>query len=230
MSEVKSLRIKQPRSLTELVVERMREAIIEGQFALGENISEDKLAEAFGVSRTPVRDALMQLQQTGLVVVRPKRGSFVFSPTLADVEELCEYRLMLEMQALRLSIARDHKGLVKAVRAAIAAMDGAQAAGDQYAYGRADAAFHRAAFDHCGNRLVEAAYNTAEGQLAAIRTSLSEEYGRPGDASYPEHLQMAEMIAAKDMEALATVMDEHVWRTMRVARKSLPAHKGTRRA
>ena len=224
------MRIRQPRSLTELVVDRLRKAIVEGQFALGENISEDKLAEAFGVSRTPVRDALMQLQQSGLVVVRPKRGSFVFSPTLSDVEELCEYRLMLEMQALRLSTARDHAGLVTAVRGAIAAMDAALASGDQYAYGHADAAFHRAAFDHCGNRLVENAYNTAEGQLAAVRTSLSEEYGRPGDASYPEHLQMAEMIAARDMDALAAVMDEHVWRTMRVARKSLPVPEGARRA
>lgn len=222
MESVRQLRIEQPKSISQMVVERLREAIIDGHFGLGENISEDKLAEMFGVSRTPIRDALSQLQQSGLVVVRPKRGSFVFSPTLADVETLCEYRLMLEMQALRLAMARDHGALVDAIKSAVTAMTEALNAGDQFAYARADAAFHRAFFDSCGNRLIKEAYTVAEGQLGAIRSSLSVAYGQPGDQSYAEHRQMADLIAAKDDDSLAAIMDEHVWRTLRVAREALP--------
>lgn len=226
MSGARQLRITQPQSISQMVVERLREAIIDGHFGLGENISEDKLAEAFGVSRTPVRDALSQLQNSGLVVVRPKRGSFVFSPTLADVETLCEYRLMLEMQALRLSLKRNHAQLVSTIQSAVAAMTDALEASDQFAYARADAAFHRAFFESCGNRLIEDAYTVAEGQLGAIRSSLSVAYGRPGDQSYAEHRQMADLIVAKDADALAAIMDEHVWRTLRVARDALPKEEG----
>ncbi len=221
MESGRKLRIEQPKSISQMVVERLREAIIDGHFSLGENISEDKLAETFGVSRTPIRDALSQLQQSGLVVVRPKRGSFVFSPTLADVETLCEYRLMLEMQALRLSMKRGHQELVSKICAAVEVMTEALEAGDQFAYARADAAFHRAFFDSCGNRLIEDAYTVAEGQLGAIRSSLSVAYGKPGDQSYAEHRQMVDLIVAKDADTLTAIMDEHVWRTLRVARNAL---------
>ncbi|MCD1262541.1 hypothetical protein B5M44_02480 [Shinella sumterensis] len=230
MVGTRQFRIKQPQSIAQMVVERLREAIIDGHFGLGENISEDKLAETFGVSRTPIRDALLQLQQSGLVIVRPKRGTFVFSPTLADVEILCEYRLMLEMQALRLSMTRNHGDLTDAIQSAVTVMTAALEASDQFAYARADAAFHRAFFDLCGNRLIRDAYTVAEGQLGAIRSSLSVAYGRPGDQSYAEHKQIAELIAAKDIDALAAVMDEHVWRTLRVARDALPEDAGSRRS
>jgi DNA-binding GntR family transcriptional regulator len=230
LGEVKNLRIKQPRSLTELVVERLREAIIEGQFALGENISEDKLAEAFGVSRTPVRDALMQLQQTGLVIVRPKRGSFVFSPTLADVEELCEYRLMLETQALKLSIDRNFDGVVHTAQIQVDAMSEAQESGDQRGYARADTAFHRSFFDHCGNRFVQEAFQLAEGRLATLRTVLTVPYRQRRDASYDEHRQIVEIIKAKDVSALHRILEEHIGRTLRVAQDSLPVAQSAKKA
>ena len=90
MTAKMKLRIDPPKTLTEIVAAKLREAIIEGHYAFGENISEDKLAAAFGVSRTPVRDALNALQFTGLVTVKPKRGSFVFNPTIEDVGEICD--------------------------------------------------------------------------------------------------------------------------------------------
>ena len=96
----------QPRSLTALVTERIREAIVDGRFALGEALSELKLAAALNVSRTPVRDALTALQLQGLIDVRPQSGSFVFLPSEEDVAELAEFRRVLEMTALRFCFAR----------------------------------------------------------------------------------------------------------------------------
>ena len=69
----KKFAIEMPKSLTEIVAQRVRQAIIDGEFALGQMISEETLAESFGVSRTPVRDALTLLQTTGLVEIRSKR-------------------------------------------------------------------------------------------------------------------------------------------------------------
>ena len=79
------------RSLTTQVTEVIRDAIIDGRFPLGEALSELKLAAAFKVSRTPVREALTALQSQGLIEIRPQSGSFVFMPSDEDVGELAEF-------------------------------------------------------------------------------------------------------------------------------------------
>ncbi|MGA1289343.1 MAG: GntR family transcriptional regulator, partial [Rubrivivax sp.] len=80
------------------LADRLREAIMRGDFTLGEALSELKLASAFGVSRTPVREALTTLQREGLIDIRPQSGSFVFLPSEEDVAELAEFRSMVEVQ------------------------------------------------------------------------------------------------------------------------------------
>ena len=117
------MRIAQPKSLTEMVVARLEQAIVDGEFALGEAISEETLAKTFGVSRTPVRDALTALQRSGLVVVLPKRGSFVFRPSAADTAALCDYRYLLECEGLRLSRLAGPAEAKAAMDRAITAME-----------------------------------------------------------------------------------------------------------
>ena len=141
--------IDMPKSLTEIVAARLRQAIIDGEFALGQMISEETLAESFGVSRTPVRDALTLLQTTGLVEVRPKRGSFVFRPTEEDVIKVCEYRVLLEVHAARQSSERNRDLLLADLRRVYNEMQQAFAADDTVRYGRCDTEFHQVLFLHC---------------------------------------------------------------------------------
>ena len=82
---------------------RLREAIIDGEFALGAVISEEMIAQSFGVSRTPVREAMGQLQLQGLVVIRPQVGSFVFTPSADDIQALCAFRIIIEPKAAELA-------------------------------------------------------------------------------------------------------------------------------
>lgn len=210
MSSAPPLRIVQPKSLTEIVVDRLREAIVEGEFALGENISEDRLAEMFGVSRTPVREALLQLQQTGLVVVRPKRGSYVFLPTAEDVAQLCAFRLMLEAPAIDMAVRHDREGLLSALDIQLDVMARAQADGDRRAYARADSAFHKCFFDFCGNRLVQDAFRLAEGRIATLRTAFTTPHDTHRDASFEQHLRMVALLRAGRMEALHALVAAHV--------------------
>ena len=142
----KKFAIEMPKSLTEIVAQRVRQAIIDGEFALGQMISEETLAESFGVSRTPVRDALTLLQTTGLVEIRSKRGSYVFQPDEADVQAICDFRAMLELHGATLSRAADREATLAALREAQAQMEAAAAADDDVAYGRGDSAFHEAFF------------------------------------------------------------------------------------
>ena len=68
---------------------------------------QDNLAENFGVSKTPVREALAQLRLEGLVRIVPQRGAFVFTLSAREVMNMCELRLTLEAAALRLAFERD---------------------------------------------------------------------------------------------------------------------------
>ena len=221
MGGVGSLRIDRPRSLTELVTERLREAIIEGRFQLGENISEDRLAEAFGVSRTPVHDALIALQIAGLVVIRPQLGTFVFCPTMRDVEELCEYRLMLESQAAMLSMKRNPGELVDALSTSMDRMRSAQEDENESVYAQSDTAFHQCFFDFCENGLVQDAFRLVDGRIATMRSAWTVPFRQRRDASYEEHLKIIDLLKKKDIEAFYGVLDEHINRTKRVAARSL---------
>ena len=99
--------IERPESLTESVVKRLREAIVSGDFELGQPLSERQLAELLEVSKTPVREALAQLRLEGLVRILPQRGAFVFTLSQQEVVEICELRQALEASALRAAIERN---------------------------------------------------------------------------------------------------------------------------
>jgi DNA-binding GntR family transcriptional regulator len=204
------MRIEQPKTLTEIVSQKLREAIIEGHYAFGENISEDKLAAAFGVSRTPVRDALSALQFTGLVTVKPKRGSFVFNPTIEEVGEICDYRLMLEREALRLSMEKDAAGFVAGLEQIIERMRERMKEQDEYGYVRLDTEFHNLFFDHCGNSLVQTAFELVEARIATIRTALNARFKQRREDSFDQHVEIVEALKAGDWDTANAVLKDHI--------------------
>lgn len=83
-------------NLREVVYERIKSAIIKGLIPAGAKLSEIELSHQFDVSRTPVREAIRQLAETGLVVLTARRGAFVFLPTAEGIQNLYEVRGALE--------------------------------------------------------------------------------------------------------------------------------------
>ncbi|HKX40336.1 MAG TPA: GntR family transcriptional regulator, partial [Burkholderiaceae bacterium] len=156
-----SFKIETPKSLATIVAQRLREAIIDGEFALGAMIPEETLATSFGVSRTPVREALNQLQLLGLVSIRPQRGSYVFEPSEADIVALCEFRFVMEPRAAELAWRHDKAAALGDLKSAVAEMAAARKAKDAVRYSRADTRLHEAFVHHCGNPYLQAAYATA---------------------------------------------------------------------
>jgi DNA-binding GntR family transcriptional regulator len=221
---MKKFEIETPKSLTEIVAGRLREAIIDGDFRLGELISEETLAQSFGVSRTPVRDALTLLQTTGLVEIRAKRGSFVFQPNEADIRAICDFRIVLEVHGARLSHGLDKKGLLADLRAVVGEMAAADAANDSVRYGRTDSAFHEALFSRCGNAYVRDAYRLMSGKVAALRTNLSRQFADARAVSLAEHRKVIALIDRADFDGLERLLQLHVGRTVeafRLARAAL---------
>ena len=82
--------------LSDEVVERLRESILRGHFAPGDRLREEQLADALGVSRGPIRNALVQLEREGLAVRRPNRGAVVAELSRVDLEEVFSLRLAIE--------------------------------------------------------------------------------------------------------------------------------------
>lgn len=91
-------------SLADIVTGRIREAIIRGKLHPGERLSEPSLASEFGVSRSPVREALVRLESEGLVLRQANRGFFVWYPVEDDVDEIFSLRVMMESLAAELVI------------------------------------------------------------------------------------------------------------------------------
>jgi len=200
-------------SLGAQLAERIRSAIISAEFDLGEALSEDGLAAAFGVSRTPVREALRLLQTQGLVAVVPKSGTFVFNPSEADIAELCEFRSMLEVKAASLALQRAAAATLADLRPAVESMVQAQAQGDMRLYGRADMAFHLAFFGHCGNRHLAEAYDMCLGRVSALRTHLAfASKGEPA-RSFADHQRIVAIFAGEDAADLPEILDQHILRT-----------------
>lgn len=218
---MRSFKFDTPKSLSQKVMLRLRQAIIEGDLKLGAVIAEEMLAQSFGVSRTPIREAMSLLQSQGLVVVRPQVGSFVFTPSAADIAELCAFRIIIEPKAAELAHRHDRDGALTAMKLAIAAMEQALAAKDNVAYGRADTALHDAFFAHCGNHYLVESHQLVAGRVAALRTNLSAPIDVQTPASFDEHCTLLQLFERGEFTAFEKLMTSHITNSGRTYAQSL---------
>lgn len=141
------------RSIGDMVYEVLREALLSGAFAPGEHLRQEALATAIGVSRLPVRSALIKLDTEGLVTFNPRRGAVVKTLTHAQVREIYELRNLLEPYALRKSMARMTPDRVERLRERADLLD-AEHEGGSFVDLRVE--FYRELYDAENNpRLVE---------------------------------------------------------------------------
>ncbi len=93
------------RTVGDLAYSALRQAILSGLLAPGEKLGQEELARSLGISREPIRSAILQLASDGLVVVHPHRGAVVRALSVARIREIYELRILLESHAVRLGIA-----------------------------------------------------------------------------------------------------------------------------
>jgi len=227
--------IDQPKTLMEATAEQIREAIVSGELPLGSKLSEQRLADVLGVSRSPVRDALASLQNEGLVNISAKRGSFVFTPDLKEVDDLCEYRAVLEAAALRMAIARNPQALVAGMEKSVAYMQAALEKQDVRSYTRGDLQFHKAIIETCGNRSIAHAYQRTISPVKALRTHLFTIMNAALDRSMEEHAAILEACRAGDADEAVRLLEEHVshlvdaFRTALAEQEAEPPRRTSRR-
>ena len=132
-----------PKSLTELAHDSIRQLIVGGELAMGAQLSEATLAGQLGISKTPVREALLRLRVDGLIDIQPQRGTFVFSLTPRQVEEICAFREVVEVTALKLAMEARRAELLKALQANVREMALARRTRNWAAIRQLDEAFHQ---------------------------------------------------------------------------------------
>ncbi len=204
--------IERPESLSESVTKRLRAAIVSGDLALGQPLSERQLAGLLEVSKTPVREALAQLRLEGLVRILPQRGAFVFTLSQREVVEICELRQALEASALRQAMERNPASFLEALGAVVVKMRKARKRRDEKTYLTEDTNFHLCFFSHCGNTLMQQNYGMFVGKIAALRTHLAHK-PQHTELSFREHEAMLEAVASGDAATALQVLDVHIART-----------------
>jgi DNA-binding GntR family transcriptional regulator len=208
MDVIMPARIVRPRSLATMVTDQIRDLIVMGRLAAGEQISENTLAEKLGTSRTPVREAFAKLESEGLLAVRPQRGTFVVPFELADVKQTCELRGILEVGALQLACERNRAGLCAALRASV---DRAEAALSERVedYHPFDTAFHEELIQWSGNDQLIDAYSRISGRVRRLRFQFIRTLSKI-EGSQRDHRAIVEHLEAGRDDAALSELRHHV--------------------
>lgn len=206
------MKLVRPKSLTDMVADEVRSRIIDGRIGLGAGLSENSLAAELGISKTPVREALLQLKQEGLVQVQPQRGTYVFRLEAEQVEMISELRDVLEVAAIQAAVTRNPQKLATRMAEIYAAMRQAYDADDRVAYRKLDGEYHEAIIDLCGNDYIRNAYRQISFCVAALRSRLSNE-AQLNKLSIADHREMLRLVKAGEVAPLRKLLRTHIGQT-----------------
>jgi DNA-binding GntR family transcriptional regulator len=197
------------RSASAAAGEVIREAIIDGRLAPGQRLKEEELARELGMSRTPVREALLLLQSEGLVQSIPRRGATVRSYAVDDLDDMYQLRAVLEGYAARRAAARISPEDVARLKKSCERFDRLRAEDDLRDLVKENLFFHNVILDAAGSaRLVPLVRKVIEIPLvyksfhwySPEQKLISEHY----------HKQLTRALAAGDAKRAELIMTEHV--------------------
>jgi DNA-binding GntR family transcriptional regulator len=209
------------RKLTQIAFEKILNAIVYGHLDLGEPLSENDLARALGVSKAPIRESLNELRLKGLVEVVPQSGSYVFSPTGEQIEELCDFRSLLETRAMRASMQNDSRSLIAELRQTAREMKRAYRMGDIFLSKRLDTEFHAALIRHCGNRYLIQSYANIGHSVEALRHRFMDT-AIYRNRAFDEHQEIVDSLAGNSVSKAVDVLQDHIARTKQFQARVAP--------
>jgi len=154
-----------PPSLVALAADAIRRKILAGEYAPGDRLLEEKLTEELEISRPPLREAFRTLETEGLIVTRPRRGSFVATLTDKDVYEILTLRSVLERMAFELGIPVKPPALLEPARLALEQMEVCARAQDRGALVLAGYAFHFALVGIADHQRLSQIYASVQRQV-----------------------------------------------------------------
>jgi DNA-binding GntR family transcriptional regulator len=195
-----------------------KQRVLDATYAGGDLLTEGEVAEALGMSRTPVREAFLRLEGEGLLRLYPKRGALVVPVSAAEVEAVMETRALVERFAVEKAIARG-VDVTGAMRDAIARQERHADAGDPDGFVAADREFHTILVAAAGNQIVTSLYDSLRDRQQRMGvTALRREPRRLGEI-LDEHRGLTDAIEAGDVETTLALLDAHLHGTLVLLRE-----------
>jgi DNA-binding GntR family transcriptional regulator len=192
------------------VFRRLRDAIIDGTFTPGEQLKDGEIAGWLGVSRTPVREALLRLGSSGLVVALPGRSTTVSTIDARTVRDARDVIAAMHGLAVRETTGRLGEDDINRMRDANRRFADAVALGDVDAALDADEELHRIPVAALGNHALEAVLEQFD---PLLRRAERLRFGADGHTSVELHAELIELIAAGDVQRAASVAFD-IWHTL----------------
>ncbi len=197
-------------SLAEQARAALREQIVSGKLRPNERIDLGELAKKWSISPTPLRDALRNLETSGLVEIQPRRGVFVATLDRTGLRETFELRIALEGMAARLATRRLSQ------EQALGALDRYRRAGAAKGPQKLrmldaiDDLVHNMVFENCGNQRLQRIMESVRDLVAWSKQTIIRNVPEPYDATLPEHVAICEALAARDEDAAESAMRTHL--------------------
>lgn len=195
--------------LHDQVARRLRALIQSGQMKPSERLNEGALAERFGISRTPLREAIKILATEGLLELLPNRGARVAQFSEAEVDDMLEVIAALEATAGELAARRISEDELAAIERMNTRMVKAYAARNIPEYFEINRLIHEAIMRASGNATLARIYGTLSGRIQRARFAAHKTAGQWEEAM-GDHHAMVELLRARDGEALGRLLRAHV--------------------
>lgn len=203
-------------STPDAVREALRRAISAGEMAPGFQLRQDDLAERFGTSRIPVREALRQLEAEGFVTFLPNRGAVVSDLSIDEVIELLEIRIALECHALRLAIPAMGDIDLDDAKEILRSYDEEP---NPEKWGTFNWRFHKALYAPCNRPRLLAMIEANYGHVGRFtRALVSRATGK--DRPQREHYQLLEFCRGGEVEKAVRLLREHIVQTQKTLRSA----------
>jgi DNA-binding GntR family transcriptional regulator len=199
--------VKPPRSMRFDVLRQLRNAILDGTLKPGERLNESVIAREMGISRGPVREAILALEQEGLVETVHWRGSYVVEPDPTTFGELVDLRILLETHAAKVATKRCGANSLAELGAIIERMREVGAKGEIEQVVDADLSFHRAICRLSGNAMLLKMWEQLAGRIR-LAVLLSIEKGYDAITMVETHPPVLEAMRAGDGELAASRLNQ----------------------
>jgi DNA-binding GntR family transcriptional regulator len=196
-------------SATTRVYQHLKRAILEQIHADGALLSEAEIAAAVGVSRTPVREALLRLETEGLVALYPKRGALVLPVSAQEIEDVIDARRLVETHAADRAWARRGE-LADGLGPFLELMREARERGDVVALMTADRDFHAAVVAAGGNRILTELYQRLRDRQMRIGVASMRVEPERMDRALADHAGLVDILRGDDPQRWAALVEQHI--------------------
>ncbi|GGZ98682.1 GntR family transcriptional regulator [Streptomyces spiroverticillatus] len=201
----------------ERVYDHIKRGVLDRSYEGGTLLTEGHLAEAVGVSRTPVREALLRLEVEGLIKLYPKKGALVLAVSAQEIADVVETRLLVEEFAVRKAIPASPR-LIERLEELLDEQRTLALAGDLAEVAVTDRCFHAEIVRNAGNQILSRLYDQMRDRQLRMGVAVMEAHPDRIALNITEHAEMLEAIRAGDADAAAACVRRHVSRVKTLVR------------